>query len=193
MDKQPSEMKPDSRSERVGVWLAKTRFGPVLFKDPSRFVIVMQWTMVALYFPLALVSQWIPLIYIVFMTWFGGVFYAWRGVIKATSADAPVLSLGALLSTVFTELLKYIFLFAALFDLFGIVLKGGDRIDGVWQHVYFSTVTITTLGYGNLLPSGIISEVLAATEACVGFLFFAVVAGFSATIIVDRIRREPVE
>lgn len=180
----------DKRNEAVASWLAKSRFGPKLLKNASTSVIIVQWVLAGLYFPFAYISQWIPLAFIVFVTWYGGTFYAWREVIKATAGGTAVLGLGALLSTVATELLKFVFLFAALFDLFGTVVEGDRMIDGVWENVYFSIVTITTLGYGNLIPSGTISEVLAAIEAYLGFLFFAIVAGLSATIIVDQLRRE---
>lgn len=183
--------------ETVTIWLMRSEFGRKFvnkfLSNPMKFAVALQWILVGLYFPFAYISQWIPLFFIVWMDWSGDIFQTWRQMIKWTSPKNPVVGLGTLLSSVATELLKYIFLFAALFDLFGSVVDGENVIEGVWSHVYFSTVTITTLGYGNLVPSGMFSEVLAAIESLIGFLFFALLAGFSATIIVERIRAEDQE
>ncbi len=43
--------------------------------------------------------------------------------------------------------------------------------------VYFSLVTVTTLGYGDVLPISPMARILAATEAVVGALYVAVLIG----------------
>ena len=43
--------------------------------------------------------------------------------------------------------------------------------------VYFSLVTVTTLGYGDVLPVSPMARILAATEAVVGALYVAVLIG----------------
>lgn len=53
-------------------------------------------------------------------------------------------------------------------------LDGGARIGTSGRFLYFSFVTLTTLGYGDLLPETAIAETLAWTEAVVGQVYLAV-------------------
>ena len=46
-----------------------------------------------------------------------------------------------------------------------------------WDLTYFSFVTITTLGYGDILPLSAIAKALAYIEAVVGQIFVAVLIG----------------
>jgi voltage-gated potassium channel len=46
-----------------------------------------------------------------------------------------------------------------------------------WDMTYFSFVTLTTLGYGDIQPVGAIAKVLAYSEAVVGELYIAVLIG----------------
>ena len=46
-----------------------------------------------------------------------------------------------------------------------------------WDMTYFSFVTLTTLGYGDIQPVGAIAKVLAYSEAIVGELYIAVLIG----------------
>lgn len=45
------------------------------------------------------------------------------------------------------------------------------------QSLYFSTVTFTTLGYGNIRPMSNVGQYIAATEAMIGSLLVALVVG----------------
>lgn len=88
-----------------------------------------------------------------------------------------------LVISVFFMMIHYIFLFACLNMAFGTVeLNGGQVISTLWEHVYFSVVTFTTLGYGNVIPASIASEVLAALEALIGFSLFAFLIGMVSAI-----------
>ena len=52
-----------------------------------------------------------------------------------------------------------------------------DEAD-LWSSlIYFSFVTLTTLGYGDILPVAPIARILAGLEAAVGVLFIAVMVG----------------
>lgn len=43
--------------------------------------------------------------------------------------------------------------------------------------IYFSFVTLTTLGYGDITPAGPVARSLAYTEAIAGQLFIAILIG----------------
>ena len=57
------------------------------------------------------------------------------------------------------------------------VLKG-DHYEGVLDYVYYSSMTYTTVGYGDLFPSGPIRFV-AAMEALLGLMLIAWSASFT--------------
>lgn len=46
-----------------------------------------------------------------------------------------------------------------------------------WDMIYFSFVTLTTLGYGDITPAGPVARSLAYTEAIAGQLFIAILIG----------------
>jgi hypothetical protein len=63
-----------------------------------------------------------------------------------------------------------ILVFALLFWALGAV---GPQTSAPLDHLYFSVVTFTTLGYGDLYPNPGFPRALAATEAVLGFLFMS--------------------
>jgi hypothetical protein len=64
------------------------------------------------------------------------------------------------------------------------------REGGLIDSIYFSGVTFTTLGYGDLFPVGPVSRALAVAEAATGFGFFAVVIGYLPVLNQAFSRRE---
>lgn len=54
-----------------------------------------------------------------------------------------------------------------------------------WECLYFSLVTFTTLGYGDLQPHGL-ARVLAVIEAFGGYLVLGVLASTTATLLSPR-------
>ncbi len=89
--------------------------------------------------------------------------------------------------TVFFMMLVYICLFACLYMAFGVV-EGNDKkvITGLWEHIYFSVVTFTTLGYGNFVPANTAAEVIAAFEAIIGFAIFALLIGVASAVALQK-------
>ena len=83
-------------------------------------------------------------------------------------------------------LLNWSAFFACLYMFGKIIDSTGSQIEGVWGHFYFSVVTLTTLGYGNLVPGDFIAEIIATVETLVGFMGFAVLAGIVASIAIKR-------
>ena len=73
------------------------------------------------------------------------------------------------------------FAFAAAYLALGPdALKSADMNSGVshfWQCVFFSVHTMTTVGYGNLYPSGFMANVLSGIEAMTGLLGFSIATG----------------
>ena len=59
-------------------------------------------------------------------------------------------------------------------------LQGGDAPDVLhrfWNNFFFSAHTLTTVGYGNIAPSGFGANLIASFEALTGVLGFAVATG----------------
>jgi hypothetical protein len=86
-----------------------------------------------------------------------------------------------------------------LFALWGLLLILGfgllhhaaaPRAGGLGESIYFSGVTFTTLGYGDLSPVGPASRVLSVAEAATGFGFFAVVISYMPVLFQAFSRRE---
>ncbi|HEX3147347.1 MAG TPA: potassium channel family protein [Gemmataceae bacterium] len=64
------------------------------------------------------------------------------------------------------------------------------REGGIGDSIYFSGVTFTTLGYGDLSPVGPTSRALSIAEAATGFGFFAVVISYLPVLYQAFGRRE---
>ncbi|PQJ12715.1 Inward rectifier potassium channel Irk [Flavipsychrobacter stenotrophus] len=83
-----------------------------------------------------------------------------------------------------------IFAFYTAINLFFAVIYftiGVDHLEGIDVHAplyirflnafFFSSQTLTTVGYGHVAPSGILTNFVASTESLIGILAFAVVTG----------------
>lgn len=72
-------------------------------------------------------------------------------------------------------------LFASIYSIIGVEhLKGvtsENAIDKFGQAFFFSVQTFTTVGYGHVSPSGFITSFVAAVEALLGLLSFAIATG----------------
>jgi hypothetical protein len=86
--------------------------------------------------------------------------------------------------TMLGALAAYLFIgmaFAFVYRFLGAVQAGpffGDRGDGhLSQDLFFSFVTLTTTGYGNLVPAGNPGQSLAVLEALLGQLFLVTAVG----------------
>jgi voltage-gated potassium channel Kch len=64
------------------------------------------------------------------------------------------------------------------------------RDAGLWESVYLSGTTFTTLGYGDVTPTTPGSRALAVAEAATGFGFFAVVISYLPVLYQTFSRRE---
>ena len=72
-------------------------------------------------------------------------------------------------------------LFALLYFFIGTEYLEGSRAQTLWEHFmeafFFSSQTITTVGYGSISPRGFLSQSVAAIESFLGLLSFALVTG----------------
>ncbi|MDB5309033.1 MAG: channel, pore region [Gemmataceae bacterium] len=73
---------------------------------------------------------------------------------------------------------------------FGLVQYGLSPNRGLPESVYLSGTTFSTLGYGDVTPTGPIARALAVTEAATGFGFFAVVISYLPVLYQAFSRRE---
>lgn len=82
---------------------------------------------------------------------------------------------------------NYIAAFACLYMFGSVVDSSGKPIEGVWSHFYFSAVTFTTLGYGNIVPADTWTQFVAVIEALFGLIGIALGIGLVAAIAMKRI------
>ncbi len=73
------------------------------------------------------------------------------------------------------------FVFAVLYLTVGVqnlgIEMGGTVLDHFVEAFFFSSQTMTTVGYGKVAPSGFLANLLASIESLLGILSFAVVTG----------------
>jgi inward rectifier potassium channel len=91
------------------------------------------------------------------------------------------MSWASFLGTFFLTYVAVNFIFALLYFSLGTgEIQGVDSRHGFGQFLnafFFSAQTLTTVGYGNFAPTGIAANVLAALEAMVGLMGFALATG----------------
>ena len=74
---------------------------------------------------------------------------------------------------------------------FGLMHHGvAPREAGLWEAVYLSGTTFTTLGYGDVTPTTGLDRALSVIEAGMGFGYFAVVIGYLPVLYQTFSRRE---
>ncbi len=71
--------------------------------------------------------------------------------------------------------------FAALYCLIGVEyfngISPGDTLHNYVQSFFFSSQTLTTVGYGHISPSGMATSIVASFESFLGLLTFALISG----------------
>lgn len=177
-----------TRAKKFAYWLAKTKFGKFAFSNKKNIIIFFSTFMIFTHSFYWATAWWSPWPYIIFMligVWFGQeIFSQFSTIIKQSMEkdwDPSLLKIG-----IPFMLLNWAAFFACLYTFGTINDSTGSQVEGVWKHFYFSVVTLTTLGYGNLLPGDFIAELLATIETLIGFMGFAVLAGIVASIAFKR-------
>jgi voltage-gated potassium channel len=133
----------------------------------------------------ALIARWVhhfkpgeisPLVYLVPATLFFGfvVFHLVRFILRASKVDANVLCAGLsgylLLGLLWTPL----YLAAYRWNPAAFSLPAGSTLDG-FSALYFSIITLSTVGYGDIAPLGRTVRMLAMIEAVIGLFYVAVI------------------
>jgi len=178
-----------TRAERFGAWLPSTKFGKAVFTSHKNVIIFFAAFMLFTHTLYWTTAWWSPWFYILFMAlgvWFGqGIFNLFSVIIKQSMEkewDSTILKIA-----VPFILLNWAAFFSCLYMLFGVIQDpDGIKLEGMWNNFYFSVVTLTTLGYGNIVPGNFFAELLATIESLIGFMGFAVLAGIIASIAFKR-------
>jgi hypothetical protein len=119
--------------------------------------------------PLAVISSIAVILFLLFCA----------GLALANLMEATEVSVKNIFDTITLYLVigfvwAYIYGFLSIFDDSAFSPVKGRAME-FSDHLYFSFVTLTTLGYGDIAPNGIMAKTAAITEAIVGQFYVAVV------------------
>jgi hypothetical protein len=153
--------------------------------DDSFKVTLIQLLLVIVYFPIYSIHVWVAVIYVGVIALLD--LWSWPGAIRKHSKDSHF---SYFIVTVVASFIAVVFLFANIYEVIGTVAITGtnDYIKGLWEHVYFSVVTITTLGYGEYTPQGY-AKIATSIQAILGFGYFAFIVGISGALFYARVQK----
>ena len=71
---------------------------------------------------------------------------------------------------------------------FGVVIRlvDPDSFDTIWEGMWWATQTVTTVGYGDIVPEQADGQVIGAVLMIAGLSFFAVITGVITSAFVTR-------
>lgn len=174
---------------RFGEWLSETPLGGILARFPGLSLFAILILLQSAYWATA---WWSPVPFLVF-TCIGFVLMTYLGkgpltIYSLNLRQAATTDIGAKMIVIGLPfvLAQAAAFFACLYMLGEVKTSDGLLVSGAWEHFYFSVVTLTTLGYGNLVPSDGWAELVAVVESLFGFMVFAIYAGALATIALRR-------
>ena len=184
-----NEARLEAHFNRFGEWVASKPIGQIMGRFPGLFLFVILVIFQSIYWATAWYS---PIPFLAF-TFLGFVLMTYLGkgplaIYSLNLRQAATTDIGAKMIIIGLPffLAQVAAVFACLYMLGVVKTSDGVAIDGAWNHFYFSVVTLTTLGYGNLVPSDLWAEMIAVIESFVGFMVFAIYAGALASIALRR-------
>jgi hypothetical protein len=82
-----------------------------------------------------------------------------------------------------------VFIFGVVFYLFdSLSVNTSDPVSelGFFDYLYFSLVTFSTIGYGEIIPTGIAGKVIIVIESCIGLAYTPFFGGYLAYLFIQR-------
>ena len=118
-------------------------------------------------------------------------FHLLRFILRAPHVDAEVLSAGIATYLVLGLMWGLAYVFVAWIAPDAFVMKGdfvGSRpLDG-FQALYFSFVTLCTIGYGDIVPAAPVAKMLTVVEGIMGVLYPSILIARLVTLYSDKPR-----
>jgi inward rectifier potassium channel len=73
-----------------------------------------------------------------------------------------------------------------LFDSLSTNIMDPNKEVSLFDYLYFSLVTFSTIGYGEIIPSGIAGKVIIMIESCIGLAYTPFFGGYLAYLFIQR-------
>jgi hypothetical protein len=77
-------------------------------------------------------------------------------------------------------------IFFFLFDSLTTNTNKPDRKLGFFDYMYFSLVTFSTIGYGEIIPTGLAGKIIIVVESCIGLAYTPFFGGYLAYLFIQR-------
>lgn len=97
---------------------------------------------------------------------------------------------------IFSALMKGIVSYLLLVFVFGIAFFFTKSLNyygnplssniSFFDYMYFSLVTFSTIGYGEIIPTGMVGKLIVLIESCIGLAFIPTLGGYLAYLFIQR-------
>jgi len=73
-----------------------------------------------------------------------------------------------------------------LFDSLSTNIMDPNKTVSLFDYIYFSLVTFSTIGYGEIIPTGLAGKIIIAIESCIGLVYTPFFGGYLAYLFIQR-------